>query len=115
MADGSTKARPRKAGTSTSFKRGRKPHNARAPLEHDSLADLVRQVGSETRKVLKGGETVEMTRTERTLRLQVERALEGNKVREVASILRLMLKHPEIARSYRKEITIFIGGSDALA
>ena len=101
------------ASKRTQFKRGRKPHNARPASEYQSVEEIVKRVGSEPRRVRLRGEEVEMSRAERTMRLQVERALEG-KVREVAQLVRLMVKYPQIARSYTIKKTVFISGADAL-
>lgn len=91
------------------FKRGRKPHNAPPPPEFESLQDLVKKVGSEIRKASLKGETVEMSRTERTLRLQVDRALSG-KTRDLVQILRLMQRHPNITKSYKERTVITVSG-----
>jgi hypothetical protein len=93
-------------------KTGRKPHNATQPADYSSLAELISKVGDEPRKVLVRGQEVNMSRSERLLRLQVDRALQGN-VREVANIIRLMIKYPDIAASYREEKVVLIAGIDA--
>ncbi len=87
----------------------RKPHNARRAADVESLDELVARVGDELRRIPSSKGAVEMTRLERTLRLQVERALEG-KVRDVAHLLRLMSKYPSVAKSYREETVIIING-----
>ena len=96
------------------FKRGRKPHNAAPATEHENVAELVQSVGSEPRKVLVAGRTVEMSRAERMLRLQIERAMQG-KARDVTDVLRLMVKHPDMGCSFRTELVIVISGMDAHA
>lgn len=90
-------------------KRGgsRKPHNAKRAADVESLEELVARVGAELRRIPTSKSVVEMTRLERTLRLLVDRALEG-KVRDVAHVLRLMLKHPSLAKSYREETVIVL-------
>ena len=97
--------------SSTRAKRGgsRKPHNARRPADVESLEELVARVGAEVRKIPSSKGVVEMTRLERTLRLLVNRAMEG-KVRDVAHLVRLMSKYPSVAKSYREETVIVING-----
>ena len=61
----------------TQFKRGRRPHDAKT-LEFENVADLVRKLGAEKKRVMRNGEEEEMTWAERSLRLTVERAVNGN-------------------------------------
>lgn len=86
----------------------RKPHNAKAAGDYLSLADMVEAIASEKRKVPTCAGEVLMTRRERNLRLLVARALEG-KVRELAQVLRIMIKYPDMAATL--EIEIFIRGN----
>jgi hypothetical protein len=102
------------AAPKTTYKKGRKPHNATPAADYLSLEDLVQKVGSGPRKVLIDGELVEMSRCERTFRLVIGRALEGN-AREVAQILRHMLKYPELSKSFKEEFVIIFNGVDCLA
>ena len=85
----------------------RKPHNAKRAPEVESFEDLVANVGAELRRIPSGSGSIEMTRLERTFRLLVERAIEG-KARDLAQVLRLMLEHPAVAKSYREEVSIFL-------
>jgi hypothetical protein len=108
------KAVPEEPGSGTRYKKGRRPHNARQSDDYLSLEDLVRKVASEPRKVMLRGKQVEMSRCERTFRLVVDRALDG-RPREVAQLLRHMLKYPTLSKSFREEVVIFINGSDCYA
>lgn len=96
----------------TLFKAGRKPHNVPPPKQYDSLHELVKVIGSQPRTVFINGKSIEMSLAERTLRLQVNRALEG-KVRDVAHILRLMMKYPNLAKSYKEKKVILMCGAFA--
>lgn len=111
---GGDDAEAREPKAKTRYKKGRKPHNARPSDDYLSLEELVRKVGSEPREAVLDGEVVEMSRCERTFRLMVGRALEGN-AREVAQILRHMIKYPELSKSFKEEIVILITGSDCYA
>ena len=103
---------PEGSATGSQFKRGRKPHNASSAPDYESVAELIQVVGSEPRKVLVGGETVEMTGTERMMRLQLERAMQG-KAQDVREVLRLMLRYPGISSSSRKIIRIIMSSTDS--
>ena len=112
MKRGKKPAEP--AAQKSRYKKGRRPHNARPADDYLSLEDLVQKVGSEPRKVMINGELVEMSRCERTLRLVIAKALEGN-AREVAQLLRHMLKYPELSKSFKEEFVIIFNGVDCLA
>lgn len=114
MARAKRKKSSAQGSSSSQFKGGRRPHNVKPPQEISSLDDLVMKVGREPRKVTLNGEIVEMSRAERALRLKVDRALEG-KARPVADLLRLMMKYPQISKSYKEETVIVLAGSDLLA
>jgi hypothetical protein len=103
---------PEGSGTGSQFKRGRKPHNAPSAPDYKNLAELIQLVGSEPRKVLVGGKTVEMTRSERMMRLQLERAMQG-KAQDVRQVLSLMLRYPGISSSSRKIIRIIMSSTDS--
>lgn len=93
----------------TRFKKGRRPHNAKV-LEFETIADLVKCLGSERKRVALNGEEVEMTWAERSLRLTVDRALKGNR-RDLAQLLRLMIKHPQISGPGRMTVVYFFRGA----
>jgi hypothetical protein len=95
--------------TGTRPTKARKPHNSRPAADYAGLGDILKKIGGERQTVSQAGEMVEMSRAERTLRLLVGRALEG-KARDVAQLLRLMMKHPSISKSCREETVIFING-----
>jgi hypothetical protein len=103
---------PEGSATGSQFKRGRKPHNATSAPDFENLAELIQLVGSEPRKVLVAGKTVEMTRSERMMRLQLERAMQG-KAQDVRQVLGLMLRYPDISRSSRKIIRIIMSSTDS--
>ena len=103
---------PEAPATGSQFKRGRKPHNATSAPDFENLAELIQLVGSEPRKVLVGGKTVEMTRSERMMRLQLERAMQG-KAQDVRQVLSLMLRYPDIGRSSREIIRFIMSSTDS--
>ena len=96
-------------GSTTRFRKGRRPHNANLGQDFGSVGELVRSLGSEKKLVRIEGEDVEMTWAERSLRLTIERALTGNR-RDLAHLLRLMMKHPAIGGTYRERQVCFIRG-----
>lgn len=98
----------------TRFQPGNVPHNKRPMKPIESLGDVLQQVLSEPRKVTKDGKLQEMTRVERAMRLDVERAANGD-TRAIKRLVKLMLKHPKLARSYRQELRVVISGIDASA
>ncbi len=63
-------------------------------------------------RVTVDGREVEMSWAERSLRLTLERALKGN-VRDIAELLRLMIKHPHVTGQGKLRITYFVRGSVA--
>jgi hypothetical protein len=77
--------------------------------EWNNLDELVAFVGKEPREVMLNGKTVMMTRAERRLRDEVDRALKGE-VRALKLIVQLMTKYPKAVSSTRIEIHRFING-----
>lgn len=94
-------------------RRNRKPHNARTS-EYVSFNELLAQIANEPRAALIRNEQVVMSRSERLLRLMVDRALQG-KVREVRMLLKLLAKSPALAATFREEIVMVISGDLAEA
>jgi hypothetical protein len=90
-----------------SKRRGRRPHNARKGQDFADICELVCNLAAETKKVTVDGEEVEMSWGERSFRLTLERALSGNR-NDLAHVLRLMIKHPDISGSYRVRQVIFM-------
>ena len=102
------------SGESTSkgrYKPGRRPHNAFTPGD-GSLKDVVLRIANERHEVTINGERQTMTRKERVFRLTVERAVNGN-VRDIAHILSILAKHPELAASFQTETVYFFNGAMA--
>ena len=97
--------KPRKS----SSRNPRRPHNARKAEEFANIAELVRRLAAEKKRVTINGKEVEMSWAERSFRLTVERALAGNR-RDLAQLLRLMIEHPSISGSFRERRVIFIRG-----
>lgn len=96
-------------GKGGKFKSGRKPHNV--PLkDYLSFADMFRQIANEPRKAQIGGQDVIISRSEGVYRSIVNRALKGNK-RELVSLLRLMMRRPNMAATFRDHFITVIGGS----
>ena len=91
------------------FERGHVPHNRRALPHVESLEDVVKQVLSEPRKVLQNGKEVEMCLAERAIRLEVDKAVGGD-TRAIARIVKLLIKHPKLSRSYKATYQIFLNG-----
>lgn len=87
----------------------RKPHNART-LEYFSFNELLAMIATERRVALVGGKQTSMCRSERLLRLMLDRALQG-KVREVTKLLQLMAKNPSVAATFRDEVVIVVSGA----
>ena len=105
-----------KSGGSTSngrYKPGHRPHNAVTPTDH-SLKDVVLRIANELHEVSINGEPRTISRAERVFRLTVERAVKGN-VRDIAHLLRIIAKNPELAASERTDTIIFINGALARA
>jgi hypothetical protein len=98
----------RRKTNSGQFQAGRRPHNAK-PLDFENVADLVRKLGSESKRVSLNGREVDMTWAERSLRLTIERAINGN-VRDITQLLRLMIEHPNISGHGRLRCIIYLGG-----
>ncbi len=99
-------------GGSTSkgrYKPGRRPHNAVTPADR-SLKDVVLRIANELHEVTINGKRRTMTRKERVFRLTVERAVNGT-VRDIAHILSIVAKHPELAASFQIETVYFFNGS----
>ena len=88
---------------------GRRPHNARGS-DYTSLPDLVQKLALAPRTVKIDGKRMTITRLERYLRMKVARATAGDPP-EIADMLRLMKKHPEIANLYPTITQIIIGGA----
>jgi hypothetical protein len=91
------------------FQSGRRPHNIKV-LAFDTLGELVRHIGAQPRTVTMKGKPVKMTRAERSFRLMLDRALKGN-VQDLAEILRLMIKHPQVVGRGRLRQIIVIRGA----
>lgn len=86
----------------------RRPHNAQ-PKHYDSLAELFEAIASEKRAIPTRAGVVLMSRKERSLRTMIARALgKEEHVRELAQVLRLMIKYPDLAAT--SEIVILIRG-----
>lgn len=109
MSDDTARGGRRKDGR---FKKSRRPHNATTGAEFSSIAELVEKLGAEKKRVTINGEEIEMSWAERSFRLTVDRAIAGNR-RDLAHLLRLMIEHPQISRSYREHKIIFIRGAIA--
>ena len=90
----------------TSGKRRGKPHNADLP-DYESLAEMVEAIASEKRAVpTRTGEIV-MSRRERTFRILIAKALaDEDNVRDLAQVLRFMIKYPDMASTYETVIVI---------
>lgn len=86
----------------------RRPHNA-ASREYGSFEDLLAAIAAESRTALVGTDQVVMSRSERLLRVMVDRALQGN-VREVTKLIHLMATRPKLAATFREEIVTVISG-----
>ena len=91
------------------FKQGRMPHNAKVPTYAD-IGDLVRAVGAEPKSVTINGQEVSMTWSERSLRLSIELAINGN-TRDLIDLVRLMIKHPQITGPVRTRLYTIIRGN----
>ena len=87
----------------------RKPHNA-GSIHYASFEELLAQIAAEPRTARVGDEQVTMSRSDRLLRLMLDRALQGN-VREVTKLLQLMAKYPAIAATYREQFVVVISGA----
>jgi hypothetical protein len=87
----------------------RKPHNARS-VHYASFEELLAQIAAEPRTARVGDEQVTMSRSDRLLRLLVDRALQGD-VRNVTKLLQLMAKYPAIAATYREQFVVVISGA----
>jgi hypothetical protein len=84
-----------------------RPHNARTGHEFASLHELVNKLGSEKKLANLHGVVVEMPWAERSFRTMVDRALEGNR-RDLAQLLRLMIKHPRLSDRNSVRVQIFM-------
>jgi hypothetical protein len=91
------------------FTKGRRPHNASTGEQFEDVGELVCKLAAEKKRVSVNGQEVEMSWAERSLRLTVERALSGER-RDLAHLLRLMIKHPSIAGPGRTRTFIYLGG-----
>ena len=90
------------------FQKGRMPHNAKVAT-YDDIADLVRAIGAEPKRATVRGEEVSMSWSERSLRLSIERAINGQ-TRDLIDLLKLMIKHPRITGPARmRQITVVRG------
>lgn len=87
----------------------RKPHNART-IYYLSFYELLAMIAAERRVALIGGQQTSMSRSERLLRLLLDRALAG-KARDVIKLLQLMAKNPSVAATFRDEIIIVTSGA----
>ena len=90
------------------FKKGRRPHNAGKGHEFETVGELFNSLAAEPKTVTVNGEEVQMSWAERSFRLTIDRALSGNR-RDLAHLLRLMIKHPSIGGSYRWRQIVVIG------
>lgn len=95
-------------GKANSSKSARRPHNARKGEDFADIGELMQKLAAETKRVVIDGKEVEMSWGERSFRLTVERALSGNR-RDLAQVLRLMIKHPSVSGTYRLREIIIIG------
>lgn len=86
--------------------RKRKPHNAPS-LEYASFNELLEQVAAQPRNAVVNGNTVQMPRSERLLRLMLDRALQG-KVRGITKLLQLMAANQRVAATHRDEFVTVI-------
>lgn len=86
----------------------RRPHNAKREKGWSTLDELVALVGSEAREVALGGELVTMTRKERRLRDEVDKALKGE-VRALKLILDLMANYPAVVNEPEHLVTFIRG------
>jgi hypothetical protein len=107
-----TAKQPKAAVRQGQFKRGRKPHNATSAPDYQNVAELIQLVGSEPRTVLVPGEAVGITGTERMMRLQLDRAMQG-KAQDVREVLSLMLRYPDISCSGRIIIRVVLNSVDS--
>lgn len=98
----------RRSKAKTRSVKQRRPHNAKWEKEWNTLDELVALVGSEARQVTLGGEVVTMTRAERRLRDEVDKALKGE-VRALKLILSLMIKYPTVVQKPGRIVTILHG------
>ena len=89
-------------------KRKRKPHNAHT-AEYGSFQELLAQISAEPRTALVGDKEVSMSRSDRLLRLMLNRALQGN-VRDITKLLQMMAKSPSLVATFREETVIVISG-----
>lgn len=93
-------------GTSKSRK---KPHNV-PRRDYLSFPDMVRKIADEPRKAQIGDNEVVMSRAEGVYRCMVDRALRGNK-RELVSLLRMSIRRPSMAATFREYNITIIGGA----
>lgn len=87
----------------------RRPHNAQR-IEYSSFPELLALIAAEPRTALVGDRQVKMPRSERLLRLILDRALKGE-VPDVTKLLQLMAKSPGVAATFRDERVTVISGS----
>ena len=86
----------------------RKPYNV-ATRDYGSFEDLLAAIAAEPRTALVGDDQVVMSRSERLLRVMVDRALQGH-AREVSKLLQLMATLPTLAATFREETVIVVSG-----
>ncbi len=77
-------------------KRRRKPHNAKPIPEYLCLAEIIEAIATEERPVPFAAGQIMMSRRERSFRILIEKAFDGQ-ARELAQLLRLMAKYPELS------------------
>jgi hypothetical protein len=82
-----------------------RPHNAKPTPYYGSLADIIEAVASEKQPITFRGRKIVMSRRERALRILIEKGLEG-RPRELAQLLRLMAKYPDVAATFVSAIVI---------
>lgn len=92
-------------GKGPSRKRLRKPENAQLP-DYENLAEMLDAIASEKRTVPTRSGDVVMSRRERSYRSMIEKAFGDDPVRELAQVLRLMIKYPEMASTYQAVIIV---------
>lgn len=99
--DGDTPPR----STKEDRRRGRKPHNARV-RQFATLAEIVEEIGAELRSFPTAEGSRKISRKERLYRVMIHAALQDSD-RDLAHLLRLMIKHPNII-TFRGEVQHFI-------
>jgi hypothetical protein len=86
-------------------KRQRKPHNATLRSAYLSLEEMMQAIATEERRVPFAGGEVMMSRRELSFRNMIARAFKGQ-VHDLAHLLRLMEKYPELPATVVPTIVI---------